>query len=333
MATIYEVAKLAGVSVSTVSRVLNGRKTVNKELKEKVDKAVSMLTYRPNSVARSLASNRSDSVGILVSELSPFFCQMMRAIELTVRKANKHVIITVGGNDLDIERDGADFLIGRNCDALIMYVDHLTDDMIRKINQDNVPVALINRIVPGLEHACVGLDNELGGFLATNSLIEMGHTQIAYISGPRNKTDANQRLEGHKRAMKQAGLQADPNLLYHGNYGESDGVDGLTELINKPTEFTALVCANDWMASGAITRAREMGLNLPSELSIVGFDNDLFAHHLFPQLTTLHNPIYEMGEMAAKYILNTVYKEKNEIKNLFSPTLITRNSVSSITSI
>lgn len=333
MVTIYEVAKLAGVSVSTVSRVLNGRKTVNKELKEKVDKAVSMLAYRPNSVARSLASSRSDSVGILVAELSPFFCEMMRAIELTLRKANKHVIITVGGNDLDIEMDGADFLIGRNCDALIMYVDHLTDDMIRKINQDNVPVALINRVVPNLEQACIVLDNELGGFLATNLLIEMGHTQIAYIAGPKSKVDANQRLAGHNRAMRKAGLKPDPNLFFQGNYLESDGVDGFTELINKPTEFTALVCANDWMASGAITRAREMGLNLPDDLSIVGFDNDLFAQHLFPQLTTLHNPIHDMGEMAAKYILNTVYKQKNEIKNLFSPALIIRNSVSGTTSI
>jgi LacI family transcriptional regulator len=330
MATIYEVAKLAGVSVSTVSRVLNGRKTVNKELKEKVDKAVSMLTYRPNSVARSLASNRSDSVGILVSELSPFFGEMMRAIELTLRKANKHVIITVGGNDLEIEKDGADFLIGRNCDALIMYVDHLTDDMLRKINQDNVPVAIVNRVVPGLEQACITLDDELGGFLATNHLIEMGHTKIAYISGPTIKVDATQRLAGHNRAMREAGLKTDPNLFYQGNYYETGGVDGLTELINKPTEFTALVCANDWMASGAITRAREMGLNLPDDLSIVGFDNDLFAHHLYPQLTTLHNPIYDMGEMAAKYIVNTVYKQKNEIKNLFSPTLVTRNSVSKI---
>lgn len=327
MATIYEVAKLAGVSVSTVSRVLNGRKTVNTELKEKVDKAVSLLTYRPNSVARSLASSRSDSVGILVSDLSPFFGEMMRAIELTLRKANKHVIITVGDNDLAVEKDGVEFLIGRNCDALIMHVEGLTDEMLEKINQDNIPVALINRVVPGMEDACITLDNELGGYLATNYLIEAEHKQIAYISGPLNKQDAKQRFAGHKRAMEEAGLAPDLNLFYEGNYFESGGVNGLNELMKKSTEFTAVVCANDWMASGAITRARDMGLNLPRDLSIIGFDNDLFAHHLFPQLTTLHNPIYEMGEMAAKYILNTVYKQKNDVKNLFGPELIERNSV------
>lgn len=328
MATIYEVAKLAGVSVSTVSRVLNGRKTVNEELKAKVDNAVSMLAYRPNSVARSLASNRSDSVGVLVSELNtPFFGEMMRAIELTMRQANKHAIITVGHNDLAQEQDGVEFLIGRNCDALIMHVEALTDDMLRKINKDNIPVALINRVVPGMEGSCISLDNELGGYLATNHLIKAGHKRVAYISGPMQKGDASQRLAGHNRAMDEAGLKPDPNLFYQGNYYESGGINGLTELMNKGADFTALVCANDWMASGAITCARDMGLNLPTDLSIIGFDNDLFAHHLFPQLTTLHNPIYDMGEMAAKCILNTVYKQKNDVKNLFGPELITRNSV------
>ncbi|GAC15312.1 LacI family DNA-binding transcriptional regulator [Aliiglaciecola lipolytica] len=329
MATIYEVAKLAGVSVSTVSRVLNGRSTVNQQLKAKVDNAISLLSYSPNSVARSLASSRSNSVGILVSEInSHFFCNMLTAVELTLRQANKHSIITVGHNDLEQEQEGVDFLIGRNCDALILHVEALTDDMLRKVNRDNTPIALINRVVPGMEEACISLDNELGGYLGTRHLIESGHTKIAYIAGPTSKVDANQRLAGHKRALKEAGLKIDQNLFYQGNYLESDGVDGLTELLKDNKEFTALVCANDWMASGAITCARDMGLDLPKDLSIIGYDNDLLAHLLYPQLTTLHNPIYDMGEMAAKYILNTVYKESNPIKNLFGPELITRNSVS-----
>jgi LacI family transcriptional regulator len=331
MATIYEVAKLAGVSVSTVSRVLNGRKTVNDQLRAKVEKAVSTLTYKPNSVARSLASNRSDSIGILVSELNtPFFGEMLRAIELTLRTANKHVIITVGHNDLAQELDGVDFLIGRNCDALIMHVEAVTEEMLLKIDKENIPVALVNRVVPGLEASCVSLDNEMGGFLATSHLIQQGHTKIAYIAGPVDKVDANERLAGHKKAMKEAGLEYDPYLFYQGGYFEFDGINGLTELIDKGAEFSALVCANDWMASGAITCARDMGLNLPDDLSIIGFDNDLFAHHLYPKLTTLHNPIYDMGEMAAKYILNKVYKQKNEVQNLFAPELVVRHSTGSV---
>lgn len=329
MATIYEVAKLAGVSVSTVSRVLNGRKTVNEALKAKVEQAVSSLTYKPNSVARSLASNRSDSVGILVSELNtPFFGEMMRAIELTLRTANKHVIITVGHSDLAQEQDGVDFLIGRNCDALIMHVEALSDEMLLKINE-NIPVALVNRVVPGLEDACVSLDNELGGYIGTKHLIESGHTKIAYIAGPDDKTDANQRLAGHKRALEEAGLACDPFLFYQGDYLEEGGVNGLIELRRKGAEFSAVVCANDWMASGAITCARDLGLRLPKDLSIIGFDNDLFAHHLYPKLTTLHNPIYDMGEMAAKYILNKVYKQKAQVQNVFDPKLIVRHSTHS----
>ncbi len=327
MATIYEVAKLAGVSVSTVSRVLNSHKTVNEELREKVEKAVNLLNYRPNSVARSLASNRSDSVGILVSELNtPFFGEMMRAVELTLRTANKHTIITVGHNKLEQEEDGVDFLIGRNCDALIMHVEALSDDMLRAINRDKIPIALINRQVQGLEGACISLNDELGGYWACKHLTDLGHTRIAYIAGPIHKNDASQRLAGHNRALKEAGLSMDPRLFYEGNYYESGGIDGLTELMERNVDFTALVCANDWMASGAITCARDKGLNLPQDLSIIGFDNDMFAHHLYPKLTTLHNPIYDMGEMAAKYILNTVYKQKNHIKNVFEPQFIQRQS-------
>lgn len=327
MATIYEVAKLAGVSLSTVSRVLNGHKTVNETLKAKVDSAVRELNYRPSSVARSLATNRSDSVGILVSELNtPFFGEMMRAIEMTLRASNKHVIITVGHNDEEQEKDGVEFLVSRNCDAIIMHVEGLGDDTIRHINDTKIPVALVNREIAGLDDACMTLNNENGGYLCTRHLIDQGHTSIAYIAGPKAKHDANERLAGHKRALHEAGLTNDEGLFYQGDFTEFGGINGLTTLLQRDIPFSALVCANDWMASGAITCARDKGLSLPEQLSIVGFDDMLFAHHVFPKLTTVNNPIYQMGEMAARYILNKVYGEKQPVTNLFEPELIVRDS-------
>ena len=327
MPTIYQVAERAGVSLSTVSRVLNGKASVNKVLKERVEKAVKELNYRPNSVARSLANNRTDSVGVLVPELNaPFFGDLMQAVESTLRAADKHVIISVGRNCLETEKDAIEFLISRNCDALIMHAEALSDEYLLELNQSKLPVALVNRQVEGLPEACTSLDNEKGGYLATRHLLELGHKDIAYISGPTDKCDASLRLEGHKRALSEAGLPTNPQLIFNGDYSEEDGKIGLLELMARDVPFTALVCANDWMASGAISCARDLGMSLPHDLSVVGFDDVVFAHHVFPRLTTVSNPIAEMAEMSAKYILNKVYGQANNVQLYFEPSLVVRES-------
>ena len=327
MPTIYQVAERAGVSLSTVSRVLNGKASVNKVLKERVEKAVKELNYRPNSVARSLANNRTDSVGVLVPELNaPFFGDLMQAVESTLRAADKHVIISVGRNCLETEKDAVEFLISRNCDALIMHAEALSDEYLLELNQSQLPVALVNRQVEGLPEACTSLDNEKGGYLATRHLLELGHKDIAYISGPTDKCDASLRLEGHKRALSEAGLPINPQLIFNGDYSEEDGKIGLLELMARDVPFTALVCANDWMASGAISCARDLGMSLPQDLSVVGFDDVVFAHHVFPRLTTVSNPIAEMAEMSAKYILNKVYGQANNVQLYFEPSLVVRES-------
>lgn len=327
MPTIYQVAERAGVSLSTVSRVLNGKASVNKVLKERVEKAVKELNYRPNSVARSLANNRTDSVGVLVPELNaPFFGDLMQAVESTLRAADKHVIISVGRNCLETEKDAVEFLISRNCDALIMHAEALSDEYLLELNQSKLPVALVNRQVEGLPEACTSLDNEKGGYLATRHLLELGHKDIAYISGPTDKCDASLRLEGHKRALSEAGLPINPQLIFNGDYSEEDGKIGLLELMARDVPFTALVCANDWMASGAISCARDLGMSLPQDLSVVGFDDVVFAHHVFPRLTTVSNPIAEMAEMSAKYILNKVYGQANNVQLYFEPSLVVRES-------
>jgi LacI family transcriptional regulator len=327
MTTIYQVAEKAGVSLSTVSRVLNGNQSVNIKLRKKVEAVMQDLSYRPNSIARSLASSRSDSVGVLVSELnSPFFGEMMEAIEAVLRAANKHVIFTVGHNDLEQEQDGIDFLISRKCDALILHVEALSDEHLFSLNKNKIPLALVNRLVPGLETGCVCLNNERGGYLSTKHLVELGHKRIAYISGPLSKSDANQRLAGHRRALMEGGIAFDKHLFYEGDYTEESGADGITHFIENQSSFSALVCASDWMAAGAMTRARDYQLTMPDKLSIVGFDNAIFARQVFPKLTTIHNPIREMAEMAAKNILKRVYNMNVEIIPMFDPELKIRDS-------
>ncbi len=334
MATIYEVSKLAGVSLATVSRVINKNSRVSDKTRQKVESAMLELGYRPNSIAQSLASNRSNSVGILVSELQgSFFGQMMAGIEAELRAAGKHVIITTGHSEENKEKDGIEFLISRNCDAIILHVEAVSDDYLLELCKGKMPVYLMSRLVKGLNENCISLNNELGGYLATQAVIEQGHKNIAYIAGPQFKADSKDRLTGHMRALAAHNITFNKDLYFEGDFKETGGSGGLKHFISNKQTFTALVCANDEMASGSITYAREQGFSLPDDLSIIGFDNIDFARHTYPKLTTIDNPVNEMGHMAAKLVLKNVYQHKNlTINHSFEPALISRDTIAQIVS-
>lgn len=331
MATIYEVSKLAGVSLATVSRVMNNNARVSDNTKQKVLDAMEQLGYRPNSIAQSLASSRSNSVGVLVSELhGAFFGQMMAGIESELRAAGKHIIITTGHSEENKEKDGIEFLISRNCDAIIIHVEAVSDEYLIELSKGKTPVYMMSRYVEELKDNCISLDNELGGYLATKAVLDKGHTDVAYIAGPQFKADAANRLLGHKRALKEYNIEFNEDLFYIGDFKETGGNDGLKHFIDHQFQFTALVCANDEIASGAMKYAREHGYQLPEDLSIIGFDNVIFANYLYPTLTTVDNPVASMGKMATRMILKDVYQQKNiEINRLFEPTVIMRDSVTS----
>ena len=329
MATIYQVSELAGVSLATVSRVINNTGRVSDKTKAKVVDAMNTLGYRPNAMAQSLASNRSNSVGVLVPELNgAFFGHLMSGVEEQLRQAQKHVIFTASHSEEQREKDGIEFLLSRKCDALILHVEALDDEYLIELAKGDVPIYIMNRWVEGLEDRCIYLDNKIGGYLATKTVLGKGHRKIAYITGQDWKADSNDRLFGHKAALEEAGVEFDPDLMFVGDFVHESGSHGLTELLHKGKPFTALICANDEMASGAMTTARKLGLNLPKDLSIVGFDNLVYASYLYPTLTTINYPVQQMAQMAANLVLRDVYEQqKIEIKHQFTPKLVERNSV------
>ncbi len=266
MATIYQVSELAGVSLSTVSRVLNENDYVSKKTKQKVLDAMKQLGYQPNSIARSLASNCSNSVGVLVSELDgPFFGEMMSAIEAQLRAAGKHVIITPGHSEEDKEKNGLEFLISRNCDAIIAHVEAVTDDYLVELNKGKTPIFLISRYVEQMKENCISLDNVMGGYLATKHLLDLGHRDITYIAGPLFKPDAADRLTGHKKALNEYNIHFDEQSLYVGDFKETGGYNGLKHFFENKKQFTAIVCANDEMASGVMKCARDHNFELPKD--------------------------------------------------------------------
>lgn len=334
MATIYEVAKLAGVSLATISRVINGTAPVKKSTQEKVEAAMQELGYRPNSVAQSLATNRSNSVGVLVSELGgPFYSELLSRIESEFRNAGKHVIIAAGHSEEDVERERIEFLLSRKCDALILHVESVSDEYLVELAEKGTPFAVINREVQGLKERCITLDNRLGGYLAAEHLLKKGHRSIGYISGPMWKHDASERYQGHIQALAEYGVEEKSALFYEGDFQETGGVHGLAHLLaqqrnNGGQSFSAIACANDEMASGAITVAHEQGLKVPEHLAVVGFDNVNFSHYTYPKLTTIDYPIAEIGQMAARWVLKTVYKHPiDHIQAVFKPRLVLRDSV------
>ncbi|MGQ4275732.1 LacI family DNA-binding transcriptional regulator [Pseudidiomarina sp. E22-M8] len=332
MATIYEVSKLAGVSLATVSRVINNTAPVREATRVKVEAAMTELGYRPNSVAQSLASNCSNSIGILVSELSgPFYGELLSQIEAEFRAVGKHVIIAAGHSDAELERESIEFLRSRNCDALILHVESVSDNYLRGLADGGCPFVLINRYVRAIAERCITLDNRQGGYLATQHMLKLGHRDIAYVSGPMWKNDAKERYVGHLEALAEFGVNENKALFVEGDFHETGGVRALQHLLSTGLPFSALVCANDEMASGAITAAHDIPLDLPQQLSVIGFDNVNFAHYTYPKLTTVDYPIAEIGQMAARWVLKNVYQQPiAELQEVFEPRVIERDSTQKI---
>lgn len=209
----------------------------------------------------------------------------------------------------------------------------MSDDYLIELCANNKSITLINRCIPEIADRCIYLDNELGGYFATKTLLENGHKDIAYISGPLWKTDAKQRLTGHKRALAQYQQNFSLQLLYEGDYQEASGGIGIKQLLHSQKRFSAVVCGNDEMASGAMSASRDIGTRLPEQLSIIGFDDVIFARHLFPKLSTVHYPITLMGQMASNWVLKHIYDQTNvAIQNRFDPVLIKRSSVARVNS-
>lgn len=328
MATIYEVADAAGVSLATVSRVLNDSDKVSAKTREKVLEAMQALDYRPNVFAQSLASNRTNCIGVLVSELhGPIFGPMLSTIEKTLKASGKFAIITAAHSDADKEEEGIRFLTERKCDALILHVEALPSDYFIERRETLLPFVLLNRLVPTLEDRCLSLDNELGGFLATEAVIKLGHRHIAYVSGPLGWGDAAARLAGHRRALAAYGIDWDERLLFEGDYSETAGSRGTEAMLDGGLPITAVVCANDEMAVGAMDKLRQRGLGIPGDISVMGFDNVRWAPFLYPKLSTVDYPIEAMSRMAAHWVLRHVYgNEEVAVDHDFTPTLRLRQT-------
>lgn len=328
MPTIKEVSRRANVSASTVSRVLNGTVPVADETRQRVLEAIEELDYRPNAFARSLATNRSGGIGVSVNDLSsPFYGAMVNGIEKEAEAAGMHLLVSSGHADAEKERRALEFLMERRPDALVVHVESIPDLELVDLMQGDVPVVLVGRYLAEMEGRCVYLDNEAGGELATQHLIDHGHERIAHITGPLSYPDSRARLLGHRRALDRAGIAFDERLQVEGDFVEDGGYRAVRRLLDRGVDFTAIFSANDQMAIGALQALREASIRVPEDISVIGYDDVLFARYLTPTLTTVRQPLEEMGRAATRIALDLLEGTEEEVVHRFEPSLVVRESV------
>jgi LacI family transcriptional regulator len=319
------VAQRAAVSLSTVSRILNGTAIVSEDKRLAVEEAIKTLGFVPNPVARGLAGGRTYSIGVITQAIdSPFYGTSLRGIEDELDPAGYSPLFLSAHWDVKTEARCLDTLRSRRVDGIIVLTGRLPDSALKACAK-HLPMVVTGRDLkaPGL--FAMNFDNFEGGLLATRHLVELGHRRIAFISGDALHPDSNERLRGYRAVLEEAGIAFDPNLVVLGDYNENSGLLAVQRLTQAGQSFSAIFAANDQMASGAALGLHRMGLRVPQDVSLVGFDDLPTSSFAVPPLSTVHQSAYEQGRLSACAMLQLI---NGAVPNVQAPQprLIARDS-------
>ncbi|MCG9598866.1 substrate-binding domain-containing protein [Vibrio sp. Isolate25] len=333
MATIKDVAKEAGVSVATVSRVINKSPKASQSSIDSVTKAMKKLGYRPNAAARALVSQSTNTMGVLVSDVSdPFFGTLVKAVDTVAHEHGKHILIGNGYHDAEQERKAIELLINNRCDALVIHAKGLSDEELIGYAKEVKGMVIINRHIPQLAERCISLDNHKGAYLATEYLIRHGHTKIACVASNHAIEDSQQRIEGYLAALRDHDIELPTSYIEYGEPNNDGGEVAMTNLLTKSLEISGIIAYNDYMAAGALSVLDANGIQVPQQVSMMGFDDGLIARYVHPHLTTVRYPIQMMADKAARLALSLASQDPLESGTMiFSPTVVRRNSVEKAT--
>lgn len=302
-ATLLDVARLAGVSPSTVSRILNGTARVVAEKRQAVEAAILKLKFRPNLSARGLRSGSTHTIGVLTQELeSPYFARAAKGVDKGLEGSGYAPIVVPGHWNPREELERVGLLTARKVDGLIILGGSLSDAQIAELAQQQ-PVAVTGRHLTADGVFSCYQDQVEGARLATEHLIRLGHRHIAHIAGPVLHVDAQERKQGFLLAHSEAGLSVDPALIVEGDYMESGGVGAMVRLLESGHRFSAVFCANDQTLWGAHLTLYRRGLRVPDDVSLVGFDDLPQSEFMTPPVTTVHQHTFEMGQATARALL------------------------------
>jgi len=335
MVTIKDVARVAGVSTSTVSRVVRKQGKVGKVCRAKVQKVIDELGYRPNINAQALVSKKSNSLGVVIPKVSmPFFGTLACGAEEATKEKNLRILISNAQGSEQAELDAIDSLIQHRCGAIVFHSMHCSDEKLCELAEKVPGLVFINRLIAKIAHRCVWLDNNMGAQEATKHLLSNDHTDIAIVTRHDVNPDAQVRLDGIRTAISNAGLQLDNELIGHGHTADMDGgKEAVSALLDSGKKFTAILAYNDNMAVGVVHELHARKIRVPEDISVIGFDDLLIAMACIPELTTMHYPVREMAHYAANLAIELSEKERSSGQtHLFMPHFIERDSVISYTS-
>ncbi len=324
MANIKDVAKRANVSISTVSRVINGTANVRPELKERVIKAINELNYRSNPLARGLKGFPTRTLGLIIPNIeNPFFPAMVRGVQDVANKNGYAIFLCNTDEDPELEEIQYFLLLEKKVDGLLLVTSSMNVSFLNK--GYHVPVVLLDRYVENTDLSYVVVDHRRGMKLALKHLESIERKKVVFLGSKATTSGAKERVEAFMEYFK--GEADIKKRIFFGDYSEKSGAHMTQKLLKENIDFDAIVCGNDLIAFGAIKVLEAHGISIPDEVSVIGYDDILFSAYHSPKLTTVHQPTYELGEIAAHLIIDEIEKKKSEPKHIrLEPRLIVRQT-------
>jgi LacI family transcriptional regulator len=302
---IIDVAKLAGVSPATVSRVLNESSLVTEKTKIKVMQAIEELGYFPNAAAKQLRSQKTMTIGVVVTDINiSYNAEIIKGIENIAHPRKYKVLICDSDNQKEKEHDYLSLLMDRTVDGMIFVAPLLKDQVLIDLAERNYSIGLIGRYIEHPKIPCAYTDNVKFSKEVVEHLIERGHREIAFLCGYAEVVDSYERLEGYIKALRDRQIAFRPELIESGNFSEEGGFEAIKRLFAKKLPFTAVYAANDEMALGAYKACWELGVDIPKQLAIVGVDNDRICKYIKPTLSTVNQPKYTMGALISEKLID-----------------------------
>jgi LacI family transcriptional regulator, galactose operon repressor len=327
-ASIKEVALKAGVSIATVSRVLNNTGPVAEETRRRIQETIEKLRYVPHGAARSLITNQTDTIGVLLPDLyGEFFSEVIRGVDLAARRSGYHVLVS-GFHSDRAEIEAVLRAMRGRVDGVIVLSPDVDAQTLRRNLPETLPVVLLNTPVDGASFDAIEIDNYGGAVAMVRHLAALGHGRIALIQGPAENVDARERLRGYRDALRALGKEPSPGLEIAGDFSEESGYRAGERLLALAPRPTAVFAANDSMAIGCLLALRAAGVRVPEDMAVAGFDDIPIARYITPSLTSVHVPIAELGTRAMERLLHAV-ESKNEHERrqeTVATTLVVRGS-------
>lgn len=328
---IREIAKQAGVSTATVSRVLNGNPSVNEELRDRVQRIIDAANYVPNAIARSMSHGSTSILGLILPDITnPFFPGIARGVEDAATSQGYKVILCNTDNQEDVEESYLRMLREQRVDGVILVSSRDgVEEQIQNLLAE-IPVVLCDRVPESGAYSSVLTDHQKGITMAVDHLVQLGHRHIALISGPNRVSVPRERLLFFRDYLESLGLDCPADRILHGDYRFESGVNAMNRLL-KDEQITAVLCGNDMMALGAMDAALNAGRQIPDDISIVGYDNIPFSNWTRPALTSVSQPTYLLGVNSFEILVDII--RGNQIRperRLLEPTLVVRKSTARV---